>query len=71
MRAGLARKLRPAYVDVCHLCVSLLADPEILKIAEGVGEKYQSDILTNLFTLKDTEIAELYGPPPQDARGDV
>jgi MoaA/NifB/PqqE/SkfB family radical SAM enzyme len=60
--AGLGGKLRAGYVDVCHLCTSLLSDLEIAKAADEVAARFQSTFLHDLFLCAPDEIEKRYGP---------
>jgi hypothetical protein len=60
--AGLGGKLRTGYVDVCHLCTSLLSDLEVAKIADEVSARFQSNFLHDLFVCAPDEIEKRYGP---------
>jgi hypothetical protein len=60
--AGLGGKLRTGYVDVCHLCTSLLSDLQIAKVADDVAAKFQATFLNDLFTCTPDEIEKRYGP---------
>lgn len=48
--AGLEGKLRKGYVDVCHLCTSLLWDPDTLRVVQSVGEQREVEIFSRILS---------------------
>jgi len=66
-RAGLGQKLLPGYVDVCHLCTSLLSDPEILSVVQQISKEYEAQVLIDLLSSSTIEIQNRYGVAAQQA----
>ncbi len=66
-RAGLGRKLLPGYVDVCHLCTSLLSDPEVLNVVQQVSKGYEAQVLMDLLSSSTIEIQNRYGVEAEQA----
>lgn len=70
-QAGLGGKVSSSYVDVCHLCTSLLADPEILRVIEEFSKNYGAQVLLDLLTSNTEEIQNRYGSTPRTSNANL
>jgi len=58
--AGLGGKLADQYVDVCHLCTSLVNDPEALQVIDRVSEDYEADLFARIASRAAKELVGGY-----------
>jgi pyruvate-formate lyase-activating enzyme len=57
--AGKGEKLKSGYAGVCHLCTSLLADPDTRSIAEEVGLDHERDVYRAIVSTTPDGVREL------------
>jgi MoaA/NifB/PqqE/SkfB family radical SAM enzyme len=46
--AGLRRYIKEGYVDVCHLCTSLVSNPATLRVVRQVAKRYEAELFVTL-----------------------
>lgn len=57
IEAGLADRLHASYVNVCHLCTSLVSDPQMLQVIRRDAEHYEADLFQSLVNRSLREIS--------------